>query len=128
LLALFLVACGGSTEGLLNLGEASAPEISVSTDGSKEALAETSTTDGTTSTDSSTERGGIESSATETSLPDTSERPPTDAGSDALSVADAYCDLSCEPMCIRLKQPTHACCASFGCGCLVLDAGDVCAY
>jgi hypothetical protein len=118
---LFLVACGDSMSGLMEPGEASVPETSVSRDGSREASAETSTTDGTSSTDARTSPGDSEPSTTEASLPDTSEKPSTDAGFDA--AVDAYCDLSCEPMCVRLKQPMHACCTHVGCGCTTADAG-----
>lgn len=129
---LFLVACGDSLSGLMEPGEASAPETSVSMDGSKEVSAETSTTDGTPSTDASTARGGIEASATEASLLDTSEKLPTDAGLDASTInapVDAYdCNLTCEPMCIRLVKPMHACCSpNLQCHCTAADAGGACA-
>ena len=123
---LFLAACGGSTEGLLNLGEASAPETSVNADGSREALAETSTTDAISSTDTSAERGVSDASTDPDVSPlDTSTKPITDAGSKD-SDASVDCNLTCEPMCERLATPMRACCAHDGCHCAELDAGRVC--
>jgi hypothetical protein len=128
-LLLFLVACGGSTDGLLNLGEASAPETSASVDGSKEALAETSTTDATTPTDARTQPGDFDASMMSTTITDASEKPTTDANTLDVAERDAdyFCDLTCEPMCIRLIHPMHACCSRVGCGCTTSDAGGYCA-
>lgn len=126
---LFLAACGGSDAGLLDLGEASAPETSVSKDATSESSAETSPTGTTTSTDATSARIDSASSTTEASLPESSAKPISDAGSDAFSVADAYdCNLTCEPMCIRLMRPMHACCSpNQQCHCTLAEAGSTCA-
>jgi len=129
-LLLFLAACGGSDAGLLDLGEASVPAMdgapwSTRSDASSESSLETSPTDTTTSTDATSARTDSESSTTEASLPESSAKPISDAGFDASSVAD--CNLTCEPMCIRLMQPMHACCSPRQqCQCTTADAGPAC--
>ena len=132
-LLVFLAACGGSDAGLLDLGEASVRPIDASKVSTPESSAETSRTGTTTSTDATTVHGDSEALSTEASLLDTSTKPIMDAGSgesiDAPEPIDSGdCNLSCEPMCIRLMMPMHACCSPRQqCNCTTADAGSVCA-
>lgn len=133
-LLVFLVGCGGSDAGLFQLGDASAPVMdgapwSTRSDATLEFSAETSTKDGAILS------GGSDASMTSTTTADASARPTTDGGSgdstDAQAATDdGYpCNLSCEPMCIRLMMPMHACCSpKQQCNCTTaVDAGPFCA-
>lgn len=126
----FLAACGPAfTTDQFSPGDASAPEDRQPASTSESSL-ETSATATTTSTDATFSHGISESSTTEASLPST--RPTTDAGYEASSDAQAStdCNLTCEPMCIRLMMPMHACCSPRQqCHCTTaVDAGPACGF
>jgi hypothetical protein len=123
---LFLVACGGSDAGLLDLGEASAPETSVSTvmDGSRRADSPSIATPQRTPL-----FRRFRCTTTSTTTIDASEKLTTDTSILDVASVNAYdCNLTCEPMCIRLKEPMHACCRPRQqCECASADAGGYCA-
>jgi hypothetical protein len=127
-LLLFLVSCGGSDAGLLNPGEASAPETSVNTDTDGSQRADSPSTDATPSTDVTTSVG-FDASTTTTTITDASEKQTTDANILDVVEPDAgyVCNLTCEPMCIRLMHPMRACCSpNQQCHCTLAEAGSTC--